>query len=340
MSIKQVAELAGVSIATVSRCINEPARVREKTRIRVQEAILETGYEPNTLARNFRRGRTNLIMVVLPSVGDPFFTVVLQGIRSVVDAHGYSIIISETRSNTLSADDVGAMLVTRQADGVILLASIFPFGDEVLERAGRRAQPIVIGCETISSRLADFPSVHIDNVGAAQEATGYLLDQGHRAVAFITARVDSPITQDREAGYRRAMADAGIGVQDGWVVEGDLRLEGAAVATRQLLAHPRRPTAIFCGNDEMAMGCLHELRGQGLAVPGDVSVMGFDDIRYAATTQPPLTTVAQPAGEIGRRVAERVLKAIEAGRAMSRTAEIVPHRLVLRDSVGPPPGDG
>lgn len=336
VSIKTVAELAGVSIATVSRCLNDPSRVREKTRTRVQEAIVQTGYEPNSIAQSFRRGRTNLVMVVLPSVGDPFFTGVLKGIRSVVDAEGYSLIISETQFNTMNADEVGAMLVTRQADGVILLASIFPFGSEVLERAGRRAQPIVIGCETISSALADFPSVHIDNVQAAREATDYLLGLGHERVAFITAQAGSLLTRDREAGYRAAMAAAGRPVADGWVVEGDLTLEGAIAATRRLLDHPRRPTAVFCGNDEMALGALHAVRDAGLSVPGDLSVMGFDDIRYAATASPPLTTVAQPAERIGERVARRMLNAIEAGRAADRDAEIVPHRLVVRDSVGPP----
>ena len=151
VSIKQVAEIAGVSIATVSRCINNPAQVRERTRARVQAAILETGYSPNTIAQSFRRGRTNVIMVVMPSIGDPFFTDVMRGIRSVVSEHGYSIIINETNFNTMTAEEIGAIMVSRQADGFILLASIFPFGNEVLARAEKRSQPVVIGCETISA---------------------------------------------------------------------------------------------------------------------------------------------------------------------------------------------
>ena len=337
VSIKKVAEMAGVSIATVSRCINDPARVKEKTRIKVQDAILKTGYAPNSIAQSFRRGRTNLVMVVLPSVGDPFFTEVLNGIRAVVGAQGYSLIMSETQFNTLTADEVGAMLVSRQADGVILLASIFPFGNEVLARASQRSQPIVIGCETISAVLSDFPSVHIDNVRAAQEATEYLLSQGHERVAFVTGRADSLLTKDREFGYRSAMRKAGLVIEDGWVVEGGLTIDGAVRATRQLLNLSRRPTAIFCANDEMAMGCLQETRSEGLQVPRDISVMGFDDIRYAATLNPPLTTIAQPAEEIGERVAYRMLKAIKEGRSEGDEPEIVPHELIVRDSVGPPP---
>ena len=336
VSIKKVAEMAGVSIATVSRCINQPSRVREKTRIKVQEAISRSGYSPNTLAQSFRRGRTNIIMVVLPSIGDPFFTDVLKGIRTVTNAHGYSIIISETQFNTLTADEVGSMLVSRQADGIILLASIFPFGQEFMERARQRFKPIVIGCETISASLSQFPSVHIDNVGAAEEATSYLLSKGHQRIAFISASADSLITKDREYGYRAAMKNAGVVIQDGWVVPGDMNIPGAIRATRQVLNLVNRPSAILCGNDEMALGCLHEIENQGLRVPQDVSVMGFDDIRYAATTSPPLTTVAQPAETIGERVAYRMLKAIESGPEDQHEPEIVPYRIIIRESVSTP----
>ena len=336
VSIKKVAELAGVSIATVSRCLNDPQRVKERTRIKVQEAILKTGYAPNTLAQSFRRGRTNMIMVVLPSIGDPFFTEVVKGIRSVVNARGYSIIINETQFNTLTAEELGTMLVSRQSDGVILLASIFPFGNEVLARASQRSQPIVIGCETISAALADFPSVHIDNVAAAQEATDFLVSRGHERIAFISGEKTSLLTKDREFGYRSAMHRANLPIEDGWVVDGGLSIPGAVKATRQLLNQPNRPTAIFCANDEMAIGCLHEIQNEGLHVPGDISVMGFDDIRYAETTNPPLTTIAQPTEEIGERVAYRMLKAIETANGVPDEPEIVPHKLIVRQSVGSP----
>jgi LacI family repressor for deo operon, udp, cdd, tsx, nupC, and nupG len=336
VSIKQVAEIAGVSIATVSRCINNPAQVKERTRTRVQAAILETGYSPNTIAQSFRRGRTNVIMVVMPSIGDPFFTDVMQGIRSVVAEHGYSIIINETNFNTMTAEEVGAIMVSRQADGFILLASIFPFGNEVLARAEKRSQPVVIGCETISASLADIPSVHIDNIAAAREATDFLISKGHRKIAFITGQSTSLLTRDRESGYRAAMRKAGLPVENGWVVEGQLSIEGAVNACTQLLEHPARPTAIFCANDEMAFGCMHQVKKQGLSVPRDVSVMGFDDIRYAGVMEPALTTVAQPARQIGERVAIRLFNAIGRGKQLNNEPVILPHKLIIRDSVTTP----
>jgi LacI family repressor for deo operon, udp, cdd, tsx, nupC, and nupG len=338
VSIRQVAKLAGVSIATVSRCLNDPERVSHQTRDRVQQAIQVTGYTPNSLAQSFRRGHTNLIMVVLPSIGDPFFTEVMQGIRGVVEPRGYSIIISDTALNTLTADEVGAMLVSRQADGIILLASVFPYGPEVLSRARRHAQPIVIGCETLSPALADLTSVHIDNVAAAADATRHLLSVGHRRVAFMTAEKSSLLTRDREAGYRQAMGEGGLDVDPAWVVEGGMSIEGALRATETLLGLQPRPTAVFCANDEMALACLHGLQEAGVGVPDEMSVMGFDDTRYAAISQPPLTTVAQPATDIGRQVALMLLAAIETSPSSEPRQVVVPHRLVLRRSVAAPSG--
>ena len=336
VSIKEVARLADVSIATVSRSINNPEKVTEKTRLKVQEAIRRTGYSPNTLAQSFRRGRTNIVMVVLPSVGDPFFTAVMKGIRSAAKAKGYSVLIEETQLNTMTADEIGAMLVSNQTDGIILLASMSPFGIEIPSATSKRRLPIVIGCETVSPELADLPSVHIDNVAAAKEAANYLISQGHKRIAMIYGEQSSLLTRDREVGYRAAMKQAKLPIEDGWVVEGDLTIAGARKATRNLMNHNRRPTAIFCANDEMAIGCLHEVKSTGFGVPDDVSIIGFDDIRYAEVTDPPLTTISQPAEEIGERVMYRLCRRIDAGKGTNNSPEIVPHKLVIRQSVAKP----
>lgn len=336
-SIRDVANLAGVSIATVSRAINSPDKVAEKTRTSVQKAIQTTGYSPNTLAQNFRRGRTNLVMVVLPTIGDPFFTAVMHGIRAAAKTEGYSVVIEETQLNTMTADEIGAMLVSNQTDGIILLASMSPFGTDILSAKSQRRLPIVIGCETVSPELANFPSVHIDNVAAAKDATNYLVSKGHKRISMVSGQVSSLLTKDREIGYHAAMKEAGLPVEDGWIVEGQLTISGARRATRRLLSHEHRPTAIFCANDEMAIGCLHEIKSAGLAVPHDLSIIGFDDIRYAEVTDPPLTTIRQPAEEIGKRVMYRLCRRIESDNDESGSAEIVPHRLVVRQSVAEPP---
>ena len=337
VSIKEVAKIAGVSIATVSRCINSPEKVTERTRLKVDDAIRRTGYSPNTLARNFRRGRTNLVMVVLPTVGDPFFAAVMRGIRTAARERGYSVVIEETQLNTMTADEIGSMLVSRQTDGIILLASMSPFGTEILSARSRRRLPIVIGCETIAPELEDLPSVHIDNVAAAKEATRYLIAQGHERIAMIYGPEASLLTKDRELGYRDAMQQAGLDVDENLAIEGDMSIAGARKATRKLLSRDPKPTAIFCANDEMAIGCLHEVKSAGLTVPGDMSIMGFDDIRYAEVSDPPLTTISQPGEEIGERVMYRLCREIDGEGETHCKPEIVPHKLIIRQSVARPP---
>ncbi len=330
VSIKDVAKLAGVSIATVSRTINNKDRVNEETRERVRRAIETTGFSPNTLAQNFRRGRTNFIMVVLPSIGDPFFAGVVKGIQSIAQQKGYNVLFSET---TMNSDEFTSMLASRQADGMILLATVPPAGLEILSRERHRVLPIVVACEAIQPEMRHFPSVHIDNVAAAKEATRFLISHGHERIAFISGTNTSLLTKDREAGYRAAMKSAKLPVQDGWVLEGKLTIEGAIKATRSLLHHATRPTAILCANDDMAIGALHEIRSAGLSVPEDISVIGFDDIRYSQVVHPPLTTVRQPAEEIGEKAMYRISHAIEQGVALTSEPELVPHELVIRRSV-------
>ncbi len=335
-SIKEVAKLAGVSIATVSRCANNPERVSEETRLRVQAAIAETGYVPHGLARNLRRGRTNIVMVVIPSIGVPFFGGVMQGIQSAARAEGLSVIIEETQFNTIHTDKIGAMLVSRQVDGLILLATVSPFGTEILSNRSKHRIPIVVGCETVSADLASLPSVHIDNITAAKEATLYLASQGHRRIALISGEQGSLLTSDRESGYRLAMREAHLPIEDGWLLHGNLTFTGAMRATRMLIEHPERPTAIFCLNDDMALACVHEIKRSGLRVPGDISVMGFDDNPYSELADPPLTTVRQPAAEIGERTLYRLVREIEGRKSHGDGPEYVPHALVVRQSVGNP----
>ena len=334
-SIKDVAELAGVSIATVSRYLSDPEPVRQGNRARVAEAIAAVDYAPNALAQNFRRGRTGIIMVVLPSVGDPFFTEVMRGIARIASEKHYSILIRETEMNTLSLDEFSDIVLSKQADGIILLASTCPVTPMRQRPKGSRVAPIILGCENVTPELGNLFSVRIDNRAAARKATRHLLELGHSKIGFIAGAPGSELTADRERGYVAAMKRAGIKVRDGWIVPGNLTIEGAREATRALLAHTDRPTAIFCANDEMAMGCIHEIKAAGLAVPGDISVIGFDDTRYAEVVDPPLTTIAQPAELIGERCMLRILEAVD-GKDIGDEPEIVPHKLTLRSSTAPP----
>ena len=336
VSIKEVAKIAGVSIATVSRCINSPEKVTESTRLRVQRAIDDTGYAPNALARNFRRGRTNIILVVMPSVGDPFFAAIMRGIHAAATSAGYSVVIEETNMRPTTTEKHGVKYVASQADGVILLCNVAAEELGILNSANRNDLPIVVGFEATSQQLVDYPGVHIDNAAAAAEATRHLIELGHERIAIVSGTEQLGLTIDRESGFRSAMAAAELEVDTGWVVDGGLTIEGARRATEQLLLHPRRPTAVFCASDEMAIGCLHQIKAAGLRVPDDMSVIGFDDIRYAEVTDPPLTTIRQPSELIGRRAIECLCRVIEGNSNEDSPSETIPHELVIRKSTAPP----
>ena len=335
-SIKEVAKLAGVSIATVSRYINNPDQVKANTAAKVKIAIGKTGYAPNTLAQNFRRGKTQQIIVVIPSVGVPFFEGVMRGIWRVAKEQNFNILVMETHYNTLAFDDYSRMIFSKQADGIILLSSLSPFEEPIVDQNGGKHPPIVLSLENVATELSHFPSVRIDNIAAAKDATSYLIDLGHRNIAFIYGRPheNSTLTEYRERGFRQAMSDAGISVNESWVIDGKMSIDGARQAARQMLHYGKRPSAVFCANDEMAMGVLHEIKHAGLKVPQDISVVGFDDIRFAEVSDPPLTTVSQPAEEIGERTMFRLCKAIEQ-EDIGPGAEIVPHKLVVRKSTAP-----
>ncbi len=333
VSVKDVARTAGVSVASVSRYYHKPDSLTEETRLKVEAAISDTGYTPNALARDLRRGHTNIVLAIVPSIGTPFFGEVMRGIQSVAARSNLSIIVEEMDSTSDQGERIASKLVSKQIDGMILLASAPPFDTKFLKMPDKTRRPVVVACEYISPELSRLPSVHIDNYMAAKEATLFLLSRGHRRIGLISGQDGSILMADRESGYRAAMQDANIAVDESWIVHGNLTLVGASEATRDLLSRPDRFSAILCLNDEMAIACISEVKKAGLRVPEDVSVMGFDDIPIGEYLDPPLTTVRQPAEEIGRRAMHRLLLEIKEGTEAEGATEIVDHSIVIRKTV-------
>ncbi|MGZ3304690.1 MAG: LacI family DNA-binding transcriptional regulator, partial [Asticcacaulis sp.] len=335
-TIIEVARLAGVSTTTVSRCLNTPEKVGKKTLARVRKVIDDIHFSPNTLAQSFRRGKTNIILVVVHDIGTWLFTEILDGIRSVLSGR-YSIILMEARTGLVENNNFIDMLVARQVEGVILLCSPLPFRRKLIETSTARPLPIVIGLEPIEQALAALPSVHIDNHQAGLDATRYLIGLGHRDIVFACGPRNSFVTKDRENGFRAAMHEAGLALNDGSVVYTALSVHGGLNAAHDIFARASLPTAIFCANDDMALGVLNAAARRKIAVPEQLSVMGFDDTCYAATANPPLSTICQPGRDIGVRTAERLLSAIETPGEDSRLTEILPHKLVIRGSTAAAP---
>jgi len=329
IGIKDIAARAGVSIATVSHAFRNPGRVSDRTRKKVLAVADELGYSPNNLAVSLRTARSGNIVVIIPDVGGSHNSGIIKSIENVAHERGYSVLLGDTQGSEEREREFGAMTLSRQADGIILMSHRLPFNLEVDKLQLSALPPIVNGCEFTG--FDEVPLVTIDDVQAAMDATRHLIDYGHRDIAVITGDMNSPSSQYRLEGFRRMMQESGLGVSERQVIYGEYTLEGGEAAARELLLHKNRPTAIFCFSDEIAMGCMSVLRTSGFQVPDDLSVMGFDNIRFARYFAPPLTTIAQPTDRIGTLCATLLLDLID-GKQPRTVRHILPHQLLVRES--------
>ena len=329
VGIKDIAAEAGVSIATVSHALRNPGRVADATRRKVLIAADKVGYTPNRLAASLRTARSGNIVVIIPDVADSYNSDIIKAIERVAHSRGYSVLLGDTQGSEAREREFAAMTRSRQADGIILLSHRLPFDLGRKKVAVRDLPPIVNGCEFTGHD--SVPLVAIDDVQAAIDATMHLVGLGHRDIAVITGDMNSRSSRDRLGGFERAMQSAGLDVDPRWVVQAEYTLQGGERGAQALLLQKDRPTAVFCFSDEIAFGCMYTLRQSGFHVPGDISVIGFDDIPFARYLDPPLTTIAQPTAAIGSQCATILLDLIE-GRPPLERRHILPHELLVRAS--------
>ncbi|MDR3447729.1 MULTISPECIES: LacI family DNA-binding transcriptional regulator [unclassified Dyella] len=326
-TVKEIAAAANVSVATVSRALQRPEIVSETTRQHIHEVVKRLGYTPNALARNLRTARTRLIIALLPDIANPFFSEVIRGIEQVAHESGYSVLLGETQGSLVREQAYADMVAARQADGIITMSPRVP----AIPVQGRL--PVVNACEYVKD--AQISSVYVDNVAAAGVAVDYLVMLGHRDIAFVGGPPSSPICVDREQGYRLALKRADMAFRANLTVAGDFSIEAGERAIELLLAQGRSFSAVFCANDEMAIGAMRALAAHGLRVPEDVSVVGFDDIRFARYTTPALTTVAQPKNALGREAMTMLIELLNDTGVPPRK-RVLSADLVVRGSSAPP----
>jgi LacI family repressor for deo operon, udp, cdd, tsx, nupC, and nupG len=328
-TVHDVARLAGVSTATVSRVLSNAAVVKPQTRSRVLKAINELDYALNNNAKSLRTTKTSKILVTVPNISNPFYGSVIRGVEEAAQDAGYAVLLGDTHNNAKREDEYGAMLHRREADGLIFLGHRLPSSlQQMVESLGSRA-PVVNGCE-FSPELG-VPSVHIDNRLAAEEAMQLIYEHGHIDVGIITGTLRSPLSRDRLAGVRAAAARHSLADRL-HVVTGDFSVQSGLEGAAELLAHAPALTAMFCFSDEMAMGAMAACRAAGLNCPNDVSIVGFDDIRYSEYMDVPLTTISQPMHEIGRGTVGLLVELLRSdGRTISSVT--LPHRIITRASL-------
>ena len=328
-NIHAVAKRAGVSTATVSRVMSRPDVVAPGTLRKVLRAVEHLGYAPNSAAKHLRTLRSGKLLVTVPDISNPFFAVILQGIEDAAQRAGYAVLLGDTQHNDRREERYALMLKHKEADGLIFLGHRLPDAAADLVRTMKPCcAPVVNGCE-FSPDLG-VPGVYIDNAAAAGDAMEHLYSLGHERIGIVTGPLVSPLSRGRLAG---AVASATAhGLEHALIVlNGDFSITSGMSAAEELWAEPTPPTAVFCFNDEMAMGVIETVRRLGVQVPRDLSVVGFDDIRFARHVDPPLTTIAQPMREIGEGTVQLLLDILGHPSA-APTSVVLPHTLVVRDS--------
>ncbi|NIY76431.1 LacI family transcriptional regulator [Thalassospira sp. HF15] len=336
-TIEDVARQAGVSIATVSRALHKPDVVSETTREKVQTAIAATGYTANVMARNLRLNRSGMILLLVPDIGNPFFSSILSGIEKGASQAGYNVLIGDTQNDPEREATYAAYLRSNQADAMILLNGRLPA--PLAKAPANATSPVVIACERIPG--CALPTVIIDNDEASFVATRHLIDLGHTRIAHVSGPTGNILTTDRVTGYRRALKSAGITSEPNLIYRGDFSIDSGIAAGRALLADAKtRPTAVCCASDGMAIGVIVAAKEVGLRIPQDLSVVGFDDIPHAAAYDPPITTVRQPRRRLGEQaialLLDRLGSKIPSAHHDSGPV-IVPTELIIRQSTGPCP---
>ena len=329
--LKDVAKRAGVSTATVSRVINGTAVVSEEMRRRVEQACATLGYIPNGAARALSTRRTRTIGAVVPTIENDGFARTVFALQRSLQQAGRTLLLANSDYDPAIELEAVMRLLSQGIDGLMLIGGEH---DKLLRKHLDRKHVPVIEAWTLGDPAA---SVGFDNARAASVLTDHLLDLGHRRIAVVAGKLEN---NDRAAarvlGMRESLRRRGLQLQAEWTTAQPYRVGEGRRAARQLLSAGERPTAILCGNDQLAFGVLAEARAMGIAVPRDLSVTGFGDSDYAEFLDPPLTTMHVPAEEIGRRAAAFLLSRINGEQAEHDS--IVEVELVIRATTAPPPG--
>lgn len=326
-TIKDVALRAQVSTSTVSHVLNKTRFVSPEITLRVEQAIDELHYAPSALARSLKLNETRTLGMLVTSSANPFFAEVVQGVEQRCFELGYSLVLCNTRDDKARLNASMEMLLQKRVDGIILMCTQVDLGAGVFDRYP--SVPLVLADWGPMDMEADL----IQDGGrlGGRLATEHLLGLGHRHIGCITGPKGKRAADERRAGFEAAMAKAGLTVRPEWVIEGDFELAGGNSAMTALLALPERPSAVFVGNDMMAVGALRALADAGVSVPEQMSLVGYDNIELAHYLVPALTSIEQPKAGMGALAVDTLLARIKAPDSSRRVLTLTPE-LIVRDS--------
>ncbi|TVZ86176.1 LacI family transcriptional regulator [Aeribacillus composti] len=328
VTIYDVAREANVSMATVSRVVNGNPNVKPTTRKKVLEAIERLGYRPNAVARGLASKKTTTVGVVIPDVSSTFYSELARGIEDIATMYKYNIILSNSDQNKEKELHLLNTLLGKQVDGIVFMSGNIT--EEHVEEFKRSPVPIVLASTFDENN--ELPSVNINYEQAAYDAVKFLIDKGHKHIAYVSGPMEEPVNKVKKLkGYIRALEEAGLQYDEQFVVEGDYSYESGIEAFDKVLELSPKPTAIFVGTDEMALGVIHAAQDKGYEIPKDFDVVGFDNTRLATMVRPRLTTVVQPSYDIGA-VAMRLLTKLMNKEEVDNHIVELPHRIEIRQS--------
>jgi len=331
-----VAQRAGVSIATVSHVLNDTRPVLPQTRQAVLDAIDELGYTPNTLARSLVTARTRSIGLAVSAISNPYFTEILQGVEAGALKHGYSLLIADPHDDPQHERKIVQLLYERRVDGVIIAPSADP--EALLRYLGQHDVPTVFLDRLVGSPAeSPFPvdQVCTENAEPTTRLVTHLAELGHQRIGLVAGLPGLSTTSERITGYRHGLAHAGLPYDERLVAHGNSQAEAAEEATHALLSLAAQPTALVTANNAMTIGTLRALRRRGLSVPDDVALCCFDDFSWADLFTPRLTAISQPSKEIGAQAVRLLLERLASPGRPGRTVRL-PSAFVHRTSCGCP----
>ncbi|MFA9397640.1 MAG: LacI family DNA-binding transcriptional regulator [Clostridiaceae bacterium] len=328
-TIKDVAKKANVSVATVSRILNNLPGYSETTKIKVDKIIKELDYHPNSIARGLANKNIKTIAILLPEVSTTFFSEIYKGMEKMAYTQGYSLLICSTGINGIKTEEYISILKQRQIDGVIITSS------PITEKDYNSIKTLDIPCILIAtmSYKYQFPYVKINDTHAAYAATEYLIKKGHKKIAMISGNKDDFISgTTRVLGFKRAHIDYNIKLDESLIEYGDFSFDSGILAMDNLLMTKKNEfTAVFAASDDMAIGALNSAYNNNIKIPTDLSIIGYDNTQLAKMSIPPLTTIAQPFFEMGYKSVEKLINMIES--KVVEESIILPHSIIKRNSV-------
>lgn len=326
MNIHKVAELAGVSTATVSRVINRSGPVSEKNRVRVMDAIGQLNYRPNNRAREFRINRSYEIITILNDIRNPMFADAIKGMEEVAYENKYHLLIGNTSNNKLREQAYLDSLATGKADGAILITP--RLDKEKLSKLHKNVPLVLMNDFTPEDTI---PSIGINDFDASYEITEHLIKQGHQHIGYFTGNCKLPIAMERLRGYKLAMKAANLTCESDWIIQSEHNIEGGKACFNSLLSKGKLPTALICYNDEIAIGVIQEAQKHNIQIPKHLSVAGFDNISTSTIISPALTTINQPTYDIGRKAVHMLISLINK-ESLEHRRLTLNHELIIRNS--------